>query len=230
MKSLPAGSHSQLPSVTTGKMWSTDLVLVQRAISLFTHSDWADEGEARSTNHSLSSSAPSMADHKSGFVDNPVSSAKDAQCPTTVPWLGEELESTLQGGREPAVGRMAIRNKSVVGQIALPRTSPAQVCQDPTAVSEEPQPHLGLFFSLGYPRPPSSGAPSEPRVPVRSFKHQIAVDCCLECAWTRSGTCATDRTSWPWANVRHSRSRDRHSLTPRGPLRRPLSRRRLRAA
>src|ERR1700722_11541181 len=64
---------------------------------------------------------------------------------------------------------MAIRNKSVVGQIALPRTSPAQVCQDPTAVSEEPQPDLGLFFSLGCPRPPSSGAPCRNRGPVRSF-------------------------------------------------------------
>ena len=43
---------------------------------MFTHSDCAASADARSTNHSLSSSAASIADHKCGFVDSPVSSRK----------------------------------------------------------------------------------------------------------------------------------------------------------
>ena len=62
--------------MTTGRMWSIDLVASQCEISLFTHSDPAASGEARSTNHPLSSSASSMADHRCGFVDSPVSSRK----------------------------------------------------------------------------------------------------------------------------------------------------------
>ena len=74
VKSLVDESHSHTPSVTTGRMWSTGLLATQCATSLFTHSDAADSGEANNTNQSLSASAVSIADHKCGFVDNPVSS------------------------------------------------------------------------------------------------------------------------------------------------------------
>ena len=57
-------------------MWSIDFVASQCAISLFTHSEVAASGEANNTNHADSSSASSIADHKCGFVDRPVSSRK----------------------------------------------------------------------------------------------------------------------------------------------------------
>ena len=74
MKSFAAASHSQMPSVTTGRIRSAGLVASQSATSLFTHSELADSGDANNTNHSLSSSADSIADHRCGFVDKPVSS------------------------------------------------------------------------------------------------------------------------------------------------------------
>ena len=76
VKSPPMESQSQVPSVTTDRMWFADLVSIQRVISLLTQCECAEDGEARRTNHSLSSSARSMADHRFGSVDNPVSSRK----------------------------------------------------------------------------------------------------------------------------------------------------------
>ena len=76
LKSAVAGSHSQIPSVTTGKMCSTDLVASQWVISLLTHSEEADSGEANKTNQPDSFKAASMADHRCGLVERPVSSRK----------------------------------------------------------------------------------------------------------------------------------------------------------
>ena len=70
----PAGFQVHVPSVTTGRIRSADLVASQYSSSLFTHSDSAASGDARSTNHSLVLSAVSIADHRCGLVDSPVSS------------------------------------------------------------------------------------------------------------------------------------------------------------
>ena len=50
------------------------MVSNQWAISLSTHGEDADSGDASNTNHSASSNAPTIELHKCGFVDNPVSS------------------------------------------------------------------------------------------------------------------------------------------------------------
>ena len=120
VKSPVAASHSHVPSVSTGRIRSTDLVASQWATSLPTHADWADSGEASRTNHSLSSSGCSMADHRCGLVERPVSSRKIRSAPAAVPRLGQPLQPALQCRCQAAVRRMAVGDEAVVGHRSLP--------------------------------------------------------------------------------------------------------------